>query len=353
MTTDVTKHHCTTDAYTNGLAFLQCSFNSRGVPQALVSLDPTFRESCGLAEAGERIRIELGVDLGIQMNEESFTAMLALALLPRPDVLGTDDGQRLAAVVNRCRERRRFRFFIEANGFPPDTDCTAVAAMGLYRHEQISPGDLVEFAQELLLAATPASRCRDNAPVTFFMPPGVPMVYWLDCDESHRFKYDAVACANVLRVVREAQDLGLDDRHLGKAATQYLVDHLDSGRYLAGTRYYPGPEAFLYAASNLCTWSDLRAVLAPRLRRVLDHLEAEPDANVPSLNLAMRIIAADNLGVTARQEHRRDALAARPATDGSWPAATYYKLGRFPVYFGSAALTTLFAVRALGGRTDA
>lgn len=39
------------------------------------------------------------------------------------------------------------------------------------------------------------------------------------------------------------------------ATIRYVRSHLVTRRYLSGTRYYPAPEAFLYALSRLCATS--------------------------------------------------------------------------------------------------
>jgi hypothetical protein len=69
------------------------------------------------------------------------------------------------------------------------------------------------------------------------------------------------------------------------------------------------------------------------------------------LNLALRILAADHTELRNGQQRRKSLLAQQQEQDGSWPANVYHQLGRYPLYFGSAALTTLFAIRALS--TDA
>jgi hypothetical protein len=65
------------------------------------------------------------------------------------------------------------------------------------------------------------------------------------------------------------------------------------------------------------------------------------------LEVALRVLAADRLGVTAGQDERRALLARTQRPDGSWPATASYRMGRFPVFFGSSCLTTVFALSAL------
>jgi hypothetical protein len=312
----------------------------------VVSFDPGFGECWGLAEAGSAIRGRLGAELGFRMGEEGFSAMLALSLLPACGAgsLGRDVVRGLGRVAGMCREGRRFRFFLDGGGFPPDTDCTAVAGLALRKHGLITPGELCLVGCELLGAAAPGDRGR--------VRPGVPMVYWPGQPAAegpaHGPAQDAVACANALCLLRAAQDLGMRDPSGTIAATaRYVAGHLGSGRYLAGTRYYPSPEAFLFAASRLCRFPDLRAVLAAGVRQAITGLETGRDEQPAPLSLALRICAAANAGLAAGQPQRLAMLAARQLPGGAWSASAYYKLGRHRVYFGSAAITTLFAVRAL------
>lgn len=65
------------------------------------------------------------------------------------------------------------------------------------------------------------------------------------------------------------------------------------------------------------------------------------------LSLALSIISAGSLGMADGQQERREHLARLQRRDGSWPAAPYYRMGRFEVYFGSPLITTLFAARAM------
>lgn len=334
-----------------GLAFVRASFDQLGVPRARIGFDLAFSESVDLAEAGERLRTVLGTDLEYRIGEEGFSAMLALDLLPKNDAgLTAEQLRHLVRIAHRCRRGWRFRFFVDEDGFPPDTDCTALASAALYDRGMITRSELVSVACELLKATASQDRAapgddgdRDR---------GALMVYWPDelSGRSRGHKFDPVVCANALCVLLEA--LRLERKRPGAtiaATTRYVVDHLASGRYLEGTRYYPYPEVFVYWASRLCArFPSRNSVLAAGLRKAITALEARPDEQrTCALNVALRTIAADNVGLRRGQRQRRDLLAGQQHQDGSWPACTYYKLGRHPVYFGSAALTTLFAIRAL------
>lgn len=53
------------------------------------------------------------------------------------------------------------------------------------------------------------------------------------------------------------------------------------------------------------------------------------------LSPALSIISAGNMCMRDGQQERRERLARLQQRDGSWPAAPYYRMGRFEVYFGS------------------
>ena len=178
------------------------------------------------------------------------------------------------------------------------------------------------------------------------------MVYW-DQQTGRAARrarsHDPVVCANVLYTLSLAQASHTHDTRARviAATTRYLDDHLSSERYPRGTRYYPDPNAFLFAISRLCRRSEAHAQLLGHTlhRHVSDALHTQ--ARNP-LSLALSILAAHNTGVYGtRYDEQQEALARCQRDDGSWAAAPYYRMGRFPVYFGSPLVTTLFAVQAL------
>jgi hypothetical protein len=338
-------------ARARGLAFLGANFDEFGVPRVRVAFDPAFGASFGGADADDMLHAALGVDRGVRIGQEAFSAMLALTHLPASGGdLGLDGLRRLSRLIGRCREGQRFRFFFDEHRFPPDTDCTAVTIAALYRRGWLAASRLAGVARELLGAAAPS--VEDRAGV---LRPGVLMVYWDDRTRQHSGPHgrhhDAVACANALWVLQQAARRGLQDpAGTAERTTRYIVNHLVSGRYLNGTRYYPSPEAFVYAASRLCDRREIaKAALAAALREAIMALEADPGhLRTRPLHLALRILAARNLGLQQDQVRRQAMLLDQQEPDGSWPPYAYYKLGRRAMYFGSATITTLFATRALG-----
>ena len=177
------------------------------------------------------------------------------------------------------------------------------------------------------------------------------MVYWEDHSPrtpGRGRKYDAVVCANALYTLSLAEQQGFRPPNAGiiAATNAYVAEHLRSGRYLSGTRYYPAPEAFLYAVSRLCgAFPDHAARLGPALRREVLRTRCRQPQD--ALGLALWTAAADNAGADAGQDECRVTLARLQQANGAWPACAYYRMGRVAVYFGSPLITTLFAVRAL------
>ncbi|MEV7729171.1 hypothetical protein AB0P15_31250 [Streptomyces sp. NPDC087917] len=292
--------------------------------------------------------------------------MVTLMLQPPPqDWAGRELVARLATQIEGARWQRRYRFFpYGSSGFPADTDCTGMAAGALHRHGLLLAADLEACVRDLLHAAAPAGlvpgpRASDGV----VLVPGVPLVYWEDGAEPGTArrgrKHDAVACANALYTVQLCDTLTAETTQFTVASHRYLADHLTSGRYLAGTRYYPSPEAFLYAISRLCARFPASArVLSAPLHQAMNAREAAASATAltsgpgNALDIALRTLTADNLSRTAGQAERRLHLVRMQQGDGSWPACPYYRMGRFPVYFGSPYLTTIFALKALHTRED-
>jgi hypothetical protein len=64
------------------------------------------------------------------------------------------------------------------------------------------------------------------------------------------------------------------------------------------------------------------------------------------LELALQLAARALLGLELPRRSV-DALLASQGSDGLFPAGPLYSLGRHALYFGSRALTTVFALRAL------
>ncbi|MGP3690308.1 hypothetical protein ACTVZO_37390 [Streptomyces sp. IBSNAI002] len=331
-----------------GWTFLRTA--TRGPSAWTLSLSLDVRMPSGgvfrAAQAREHVRTALGRELGYDVGTDGFGAMLALQLTPAAE---HDLVCALARRVGDCRSVNRFRFFPDDFRFAADTDCTAVAAAALHAHGLLPEPHLDAVAEELAGAAAHRGPA-DGIDVR----EGVVMVYWEDDVEPGAAprgrKHDPVACANTAYVFHLA-----GHRHPACDATMnYLRDHAASERLLHGTRYYPAPAAFLYAASRGCARFDAyEAALCEPLRDAYRRYQESTTSDaceLPALELALMSIAADNLGIEDGRHRRRAALAGLQQPDGSWPAHGYFRTGRTPLYFGSSWLTTLFAVTALSSQ---
>ncbi|MFI1004836.1 hypothetical protein ACIP10_12255 [Streptomyces galbus] len=336
-------------------AYVHRVVGAAGAPSAEMSLGPGFGQSFDGARARGRLVEVLGVDPGFGLGGEAFSAMVSLVLLAPGG--GPELVRRLARQVEAYRWQRRYRFLPGPGGLPADTDSTALALGALYDAGLLPAAELRAGAQELLRAAAPAAglpRQRAADREGGRVRPGVFMVYWEDGEEPGTLprgpKQDPVACANALHTLLLADLAGSDEaRGVADATAGFLAEHLASGRFLSGTRYYPSPDAFLYAVSRLCArFPDAARPLTAPARLALERTGTGASATTGSvLEVALRVLAADYLGVTAGQDERRVRLARAQRPDGSWPADAYYRMGRFPVYFGSPYLTTVFALSAL------
>ncbi|WP_370949738.1 hypothetical protein AB5J62_19765 [Amycolatopsis sp. cg5] len=308
----------------HALAFIESAVDSPNGMLSRIAFDPSFTDTVALADARAVIEAEFGADIGFDLTDDLSAPILGLPLLPWEE---RELVEHFGRSIGQGTTGHRVRLFVDGTVFPADTDCTAVAAQALHDTNLISDAELVRFAEELLSAASD----------------GVVMVYWPNGGRGRKF--DPVAAANALCVLKEARRRGMSEGDDVIAATgKYVSEHLESGAYLAGSRYYPSPDAFLQVVSRLAErFDDLRQALEKPLAEAI--IAREDDSWV--LDVALRAIAADNIGLEEGQRQRRKLLIESQEADGSWPAAPYYKLGRFPVYFGSRVLTTLFAANAL------
>ncbi|MGE0449923.1 MAG: hypothetical protein AB7Q29_10120 [Vicinamibacterales bacterium] len=326
-----------------------------------------------------------GIELGFDAGPELFSTMLALrlcgSLAPLPNL------SRAARRFAKLHDRGRFDFFIDPNTHPRDTDTTSVAAAALFEAGAWSAAELHAAAAELPRSAFVPGNPEASPSSQLLGLQDVLMVYWLDrltpgTPLPRHGTFDAVAAVNGLYALALAESLGQVDGGAVIAATEAFVEGwAESAAFLGGTLYYPSPDAFLCFLALLCERFPRRfARLTRALSRALRTRVRAIDGGSPALpgslnspaappprgsatavladpasaiNLAHRLIAAD---VAARiADERIDAadawrhrLLSLQSADGSWPAGPLYAFGTLPLYAGSPALTTSFAVRALG-----
>jgi hypothetical protein len=349
-----------------------------------------------LREAWQIIADQVQERLGFPLEPELFSNMLFVAYL------GADEhpqlraiGSSLLATFRHSDVRGLYHFFTSLR-FACDIDCTAVAAKARLLAGDIDPlsargaATLRMINDRILRSAAVRSAVeqennshgKDNGALRR----GVFKVY-LDDHEVHGAEFDRglknnpVVSSNALFPVlvelyggARSLDETVRLKEFAAGATEprtaqasvgeivarnlaYVSEHLLSSEWRHGCRYYGSPDAFLCACSELWhrfeTLGELlgmRSALAEAIaerRRSTGEGMADPGS---ALNLALRAIAAGNLGIDRTLE--LDQLVQSQDEDGGWSGfSPLYCFGsqRGPrIYFGSAIQTTAFAVRALG-----
>ena len=334
--------------------------------QTVASFDALFTRKVPYAGLRQAILRKLGVDIGFDASSECFSSMLAVKLLP--------PGRRAAAralceaVTPQFKEMHwqlRYRMFRTPGIFAADTDCSSVALAALYQAGELPGPTLVRGAMELLRSAAsetlspaqnidPATGCSNGQ-----LHAGVVMTYWEDGAEPdvkpRGKKHDPAVACNALFALKLATREGLaDPAGVIHYTLKYVERHLVSGEYRNGTRYYPSPDVFLCYVAQLCArFADCREQLGSALLAALRDRNrypprpGRPDDPGTALNLAQRILTANLLGVELGQAGQKEQLIQLQGSAGVWGPCPLFSLGKRAVYFGSAALTTVFALAAL------
>ncbi len=161
------------------------------------------------------------------------------------------------------------------------------------------------------------------------------MQVWLSDEKENRL--DHVAAVNAVYLAH------LIGREVETQTTEkWIIAMLESGKYLEGSRYYHSPDFFLYFASRLMKFPESQAILKPLLE---EQLRARIGKTNDPLDLAMRSILADTLGIDNEQE--KNALRSMQEQDGAWPTDALYREGTKPRYYVNKSLPTAFAMKAL------
>lgn len=334
--------------------------------QTVASFDALFTKKVPQAGLRQAILHKLGVDIGFDASSECFSSMLAAKLLP--------PGHRAAslalceAITPHFKESHwqlRYRMFRTPGIFAADTDCSSVALAALYQSGDLSGADLCRGGLELLesAASETLSAAQNIDPETGSsngpLYEGVVMTYWEDGAEPgvkpRGRKHDPAVACNALFALKLAAREGLTDpAGVIHQTMKYVERHLVSGEYRNGTRYYPSPDVFLCYVGQLCAhFDDCRARLGPALLAALRDRNrsasqpGRPDDPDTALNLAQRILAANLLGVELGQAGQKARLIHMQEPSGAWGPSPLFSLGKRAVYFGSAALTTVFVLAAL------
>ena len=252
---------------------------------------------------------------------EIFTSLVILDLLDKKK-LEKEIYSYTLKYLQRNYEKGYFYFFEDRSLLPPDLDCVSLGLSLFYREGLISTSTVSKIMEEIL------SNTNQNAIIQVYLDP-----------IGKRQYVDAVVCSNAVSLLTE---FGYLDRVWKNV--EFLMDFLIHKKYLKGTRYYFSPDAFLYFLTRCVMKSEyLGKIFFPLL---IPAVRERQGNTIYPLDLAMRIICARTLGMETGEEVKLLKKQQQPA--GGWPADALYRAGKNRVYFGSALLSTAFALKALG-----
>lgn len=213
-----------------------------------------------------------------------------------------------------------FHFFEDPTVLPTDVDTTSYGLSVLHSLGKISDEHLKRVTDKI------TSSYDEN---------GIVQIYFNPCQRPNRI--DATATANIMFLMRLANRRGdyVDSEN-------WVMEMLESKKYRNGSRYYHSPDTFLYFLARACKFDDLKERFADQ---TAFELQSRIGTTRSPLDLAMRVTTAKRLGVDNYQEENE--LQNMQRTDGSFPSDAIYHYGSTAGYFGSAIISTAFAVEAL------
>ncbi|KAL2820182.1 HAD-like domain-containing protein [Aspergillus cavernicola] len=250
--------------------------------------------------------------------QDNFGQLLILEATGKPELVRMEPGQ------------RTWNFFIGAPNlttdiFPDDLDTTSLALSIV----PTAPDIATSVMDEILSGLN-----RDGIVPTYF--------------DRTRPRVDPIVCVNVLALFAK---YGREDELA--ATISWVRDVLYHRAYLAGTRYYASPEAFLFFFTRFTM--NLRP--GPRRQELTallsERLQERNKTPVDALALSMRILACLPLGIECSADVRT--LVGMQCEDGGWPACVIYKYGSGGLGITNRGVSTAFAVKAIQGcaaRTD-
>lgn len=352
------------------------------------SLEPAVRERW------RAISAKIEQKLGFSLEPELFSNMLFVACnggSPHPYL------KRLCATLLatfRSSDARGLYHFFTSLRFACDIDCTGVAARARLTAGDIDLGtaagraELRKITDRILRSAAVCDVAgeennadgKDNGALTRHV-----FKVYLDDHEVQGAEYDRglknnpVVVANALFPVlfelahgaRSPDELialrefphGASEARTSFASVadivvanlRYLRNHLTSGGFLRGCRYYGSPDAFLCFYSELILQFGPMSCILGSPRDLVEAIEQRRTASGAgvfdpngSLNSALRAIAAHNAGVD--RSHELGALLELQTEDGCFSDfGPLYSLGTSStaaIHFGSHELTLAFALRA-------
>lgn len=299
------------ESIAKGLSFVQTEFKSTGLQSEISSRSDMRRP----IQAPEALFPGLST-----FPRELFTRIVVADLL-RHCPMSQSICDPVAASLQSLHRDGIFHFFEDPNLLPADLDCTALGLAVLGASGRLTAGTIRRVAN----AAT--VNTSDAGIIQVYLPP-----------RGERTRIDPVVCANSLDLIATAHQ-----QHESTSTENYIHHTLTSGTFLGGTRYYPSPDSYLFFLTRLVARHDCyRKRFVNPLREAL--CERIGATRTP-LDLAMRVYAARQLCIS--NDRDEEALLETQVVPGVWRADGFFTFGQRRGYFGSAALTTAFAVCAL------
>ena len=254
-----------------------------------------------------------------QISPRETFSTIVIADIALKDKLDSESARAVLQYTENQRQQGQFTFFEDRTVYPPDTDTNSLGYSVL-----LESGSPVQEEANRMLDTILAHQDENGL-----------VQVWLSSERPNRI--DPIVSANALYL---ANLLGRGNEL--QKTEQWLMETLYSGAYQAGTRYYQSPDSFLYFMGRLAKFPELfdkmKAKLAKQLQQRIDKTEYP-------LDLAMRTILADSLGIDNDSEKQK--LLLLQQQDGSWPADALFHYGSQQGYFGSKALTTAFSIKGL------
>lgn len=254
---------------------------------------------------------------------EIFDTALILDLLYEKPLDPIITNACLIYLKNNQRSNHLFSFFEDPTLLPQDVDDTALVALNLIRHRQISHQVAEKIGDAILL-----NTAENGIIQTYFPPRG-----------GREGKIDPSVCANALRLLH---CLGKGD---GSFPTEnYLYDLLEKMNPADSAEgLYYGKYAFFYFMWEAIKQSNS---LKKRFESLfIDRVVASIGASSSPIDLATRVTVLIELGLNNDMEI--DKLYRLQQKDGSWPIDIAYTGSRKNLYWGSKMVSTAFAIRAL------
>jgi len=214
----------------------------------------------------------------------------------------------------------RYHFFEDLFLLPSDTETTSYGLSSLLRAGTIDRKEAEKTADEII-------RTTDES--------GIIMVYFEPCDKENQI--DHVSATNVLTLLNM---LGRGDE--AKETENFVLDQLQKGAYLEGSRYYHSPDTFIYFLGRMIEQCpNMKDRFEEPLRKAV---RSHVGMTETPIEIAMRCTTLARLGENPAELNK---LLRAQGTDGGWNSNSIYHYGGKVGYFGSRAITTAFALEAI------